>query len=117
GVGWAAEGGGGIGRRKNAAGEQLGVLIAGRDDVFLGRLRHRQDVLVLVDDGVADYQHAVVLDLLDQVEEVEETAVVAQVRQVVADVRLGGVEMPIEQLGRAERLLVGKVDASAVRLD
>ena len=55
-----------IGRRKNAAGEQFAILIARRDHVLLRRLVHRQDILVLVDDGVADDEHAVVRDALDQ---------------------------------------------------
>ena len=55
-----------IGGRKYAAGEQLAILITRRDHVLLGRLVHRQHVLVLVDNGVADDEHAVVRNGFDQ---------------------------------------------------
>ena len=36
---------------------------------------------------------------------------------MLADVRLEDVEMPVDQLGRAEGHLVGEMDAAAVGLD
>ena len=107
-----------IGRREYAAGKQFAILVAGRDHVFLGRLAHRQDVLILVDDGVADEQHAIVATLLDQLAATRSRPpFCAQRVEVLADMRLEHVEVAIDQLGRAERHLVGEMDMAAVRLD
>ena len=78
---------------------EAGARRSGRDHVLLGRLVHRQDVLVLVDDGVADDEHAVVGNALDQVDELVEAAVLAQRVEMLADMRLEHVEMAIDQLG------------------
>ena len=73
-----------IGSRDHATGEQLTVLESSRDDAFLRRLSHRQDVLVFVDDGVANDKDAITANAVDQFEHFRETAVVTHRPQVLA---------------------------------
>ena len=61
---------------------------------------HRQDVLVLVDDGVADDENTVIGDALDQLAELVEAAVLAQRVEMLADMRLEDVEVAVDQLAR-----------------
>src|ERR1700730_7633559 len=106
-----------IGGGENAPGEYLIVLVARRDDVFLGRLTHRNDVLIFIDDGVADEDDAVVLYLFDKAEDRIEAAIIAKSRQMVADVRFENIEVPVDQLGRAEGNFIGELDRAAVRFN
>ena len=103
-----------IGRREHAAGKQFAILVAGRDHVLLRSLVHRQDVLILVDDGIADHKHAVIAHAVDQLQKLVEAAILPQRIEVLADMRLEDVEMAIDQLGRAECHLVGEMDSPAV---
>ena len=89
-----------IGGGEDAAGEQFTILIAGRDHVFLGRLVHWQDVLVLVDDGVTDDENMVVGDALDQLAELVEAAVLAHRVEMLTDMRLEDVEVEVDQFAR-----------------
>ena len=52
-----------------------------------------------------------------QLADLIETAVVAQRIKMLADVRLEHVEMPIDQLGGAERHLIGEMNTPAMCLD
>src|SRR5260370_41080666 len=87
-VNFPAEGSDMIRGRKDTPREYLFVLIPRRDDVFLGRFSHRDDVLVFVDDGVADENHAIVVDRLDGIYDRAEAAIVAQLAQMIADGKL-----------------------------
>src|ERR1700716_2051429 len=97
-----------IGGCENTAGEYFVVLIARRDDVFLGRLTHRNHILILIDDGVADKNNAVVLYLLDEAKNRIEAAITAKSRQMVTDVRFENIEVPVDQLGGAEGYFISE---------
>ena len=91
-----------IGRCENASGKQFAILVAGRDHVFLWSLVHRQDVLVFVDDGIADHaerdNHAT-RSINSQ--KFIETAILAQRIEMFADMRLKNIEVAVDQFGRA----------------
>src|SRR5580704_11994106 len=106
-----------VGGGKTATGKQFAILIACRDHVLLRSLVHRQDVLVLVDDGIADDEDTVIGNALDQVAELLEAAVLAERVEMLADMRLEHVEVAVDQLARTERHLVGEMDAPAIGLD
>ena len=110
-----AERGDVVGGGKHAAGEHLAILVAGGDDVLLGRFPHRQNVLVLVDDRVADEHDPVVADRARAARTSRRGRRRRAAVEVVADVRLVNVEVPVDQLGRAEGGFVGEVDAAAVQ--
>ena len=61
---------------------------------------HWQDVLVLVNDGVADDENTVVGDTLDKLAELVEAAVLAQRVEMLADMRLEDIEVAVNQLAR-----------------
>src|SRR5260370_8432066 len=115
-VNFPAEGSDMIRGRKDTPREYLFVLIPCRDDVFLGRFAHRNDVLILVDDGVADQHDTIVANRLDGIEDCAEATIVAQFAQMIADMRLEDVEVPVDQMGGTERNLIGKSYRSTARL-
>ena len=86
-------------RRENTAREQFAILVAGRDHVLFGSFVHRQHILILVDDGIADDEHPVIAHAIDQVQKFVEAAVLPQCIEVLADMRFKDVEMPVDQLG------------------
>src|SRR5882757_3149861 len=116
-VNFPAEGSYMIRGRKDTPREYLFVLIPRRDDVFLGRFAHRNHVLVFIDDGVADQHDTIVTDRLDGIEDRAEAAIVAQFAQMIADMRLEDVEVPVDQMGGTERNLIGKSDRSTAGFD
>ena len=73
-----------IGGRDHATGEQLTVLETSRDNALLRGLSHRQDVLVFVDDGIADDYDTIIANAVDQFEHFRETAVVTHRLEVLA---------------------------------
>ena len=83
----------------------------------LGVLCIGKHILVLVDDGVADDQHAIVGHALDQIAELVQAAVLPQRVEMLANMRFEDVEVAVDQLGRTERHLVGEMDAAAMGLD
>src|ERR1700684_2726470 len=99
-----------ISRRKDTSGEQLAILITGRDHVLLRSFVHRQHVLILVDDGIADDEHTIIGNAVDKITYFLKPAVFAQRVEVFADVRLENVEMTIDQLGRTEGHFIGKMN-------
>ena len=86
-----------IGGGNDAAGKRFAAFIAGRDDIFLGRFSHRRGVLIFVDDGFADEEHAQVLNGLDCAQHVRQRIAVAQAREIARDFRVVHVQMPVDQ--------------------
>src|SRR5258705_397070 len=109
-----AEGSYMVGCSENAAGKYLSVLVTRGDDVLLGRLAHRKDILILIDYGVADQNDAIVPYLFDKAENYSERVIIAQSGEVTTDVRLKEIEMPVDQFGRTESDFVGESDRPAM---
>ena len=106
-----------VGRGNDAAGKLLAALEQRGDDVFLRGLSERRDVLVFVDDGVADQHDVHVLHLVDQLQQAVGAAAFADLLQVVAERRIVDVEIAVHQRRGAERHVAREHDAPAVTLD
>src|SRR5258706_5278896 len=83
---------------EDAAGEQFVVLIARGDNVFFWRLANREYVLILVDDRVANENHAIVADSVEERQYLAQTAIAAQRAQMFANMRFEHVEVAIYEL-------------------
>ena len=73
--------------------------------------------MIFVDDGIADHEHAVIADAVDQLQKFVETAILAQRIEMLADMRFEDVEVAVDQFRRAERHFVGEMDSATVRFD
>ena len=61
--------------------------------------------MVFVDDRIADHEHAVIADAIDQLQKFIKTAILAQRIEMLADMRLEDIEVAVDQLGRADTSL------------
>src|SRR5262249_51209214 len=110
-----AERGNVIGRGKDTPRKGLEILKPGGDDAFLRWLAHGQYVLIFIDDRIADQHYAVVFYAIDELGEFCQTVVGSKSIQVVANMRLEDVKVPVDQLGGAKYDLVGKMDPPTPR--
>ena len=79
---------------------------------------HRPDVLILVDDGVADKHNPIILDRFDQIlASPLQAAVAAHTIEKIAQRRIVDVEISVDQRGRAESDVLGEDKPAAVFLD
>lgn len=103
-----------VGYRDGATGEAFFALIAYRQRGALTGLAQRMDVMVFVDDGVANDQHLHLRQRADMSEEILQWAAFLEALQKQAGVLRQNVEMIVQQLGGAEGDLVGEIHFAAV---
>src|SRR6185437_15675438 len=106
-----------VGRRQHAAGELFASPEQRGDDVFLGGFAERRNILVFVDDGVADQHDMHVLHAVDQLEQALRAAAFADLLQIIAQRRIVDVEVAVDQRRGTEGDVAGEHDASAVTFD
>ena len=106
-----------VGGGDGAAAEDLPALVLGGDDVFLGGLAQRLDVDVLVEDGVADHQAALLLDRRHFLLHVVDRDARAQVLEIGRGLLRIERHHPVGEVGRAEGDVLGVQNLAAELLD
>ena len=105
-----------VGSREDAPGENLTAFMPGRDNGFLGRFSKRRDIVVLVDDGIADHQHLHVPDPVHQPLQLAHQIRRAHLVQKRSQFRIARPHIAVDQVGRGKDHIIGKGDPPAVAL-